>query len=47
MKKIYTQPEWKVVAFKVEDVITASGGNTTTTPFNYGELDEGAVSWEW
>lgn len=46
MKKIYAQPEWKVVAFKEEDVITASG-NITSTVFSHGDLDEGAVTWEW
>ena len=39
MKKIYTQPEWKVAILKAEDVITESLG--------YGTLDDEAEPWEW
>lgn len=46
MKKIYSEPEWKIVNFVAEDVITSSGdGDHGYKPdgFGNGETDD----WEW
>ena len=46
MKKIYSQPEWKIVNFVAEDVITSSGDITHT--FNPDNFDNGnSDSWVW
>lgn len=45
MKKIYAQPEWKVVAFKVEDVITTSDGEKSYDPD--GLFNKKADGWNW
>lgn len=45
MKKIYTQPEWKIVSY-VEDPITTSGNGPVYDPdglFSNGNYD----SWDW
>ncbi len=49
MKKTYSQPEWKVLVFKTEDVITASGGGNDGVSFSYGTIlnDEEVEKWGW
>ena len=46
MKKIYSQPEWTLVNFEEEDVITTS---TTVTYDKDGLFDKGdkVDSWTW
>ena len=50
MKKIYTQPEWKVIPY-AEDPITTSGDGTynPTLPGTEGMFEEGTKtdSWDW
>ena len=46
MKKIYTQPEWQLVNFIAEDVITSSGDvdqKLNSDLFENGNLD----NWDW
>ena len=46
MKKIYSQPEWKLVNFVAEDVITSSGdGNYGYDPDGFGNGN--TDNWEW
>lgn len=42
MKKIYSQPEWKVSLMEEEDVITASYSYDSNDIFN-----SDADAWEW
>ena len=46
MKKIYSQPEWKIVNFVAEDVITESVTHTFN-PDNFNTESENADKWDW
>lgn len=48
MKKLYSQPEWKVMILNTEDAITTSGGDGTYG-FEDGEgiMTKEADKWVW
>ena len=45
MKKIYSQPEWKLMNFVEEDVITSSGDGTHTFNPDDFNKDDGDSWW--
>ena len=46
MKKIYTQPEWKVVSY-TEDLITTSGDVPAFDPEGLFNDNTNVDNWEW